>query len=66
MKRLPTRKIRNVVRLFPDGLSTHEILTSLSIGHTTLQGYLERASEAGLRWPLLRHSAIRRLSVWCF
>jgi transposase len=52
MKRLPMRKIRDVLRLSAEGLSTRQISASLSIGRTTLQGYLERARIAGVRWPL--------------
>ena len=52
MKRLPMRKIRDVLRLSTEGLSTRQISASLSIGRTTLQGYLERARLAGVSWPL--------------
>ena len=52
MKRLPMRKIRDVLRLSAEGLSTRQMAASLSIGRTTLQGYLERTRKAGLRWPL--------------
>ncbi len=48
MKRLPMRKIRDVIRLSAEGLSTRQMAASLAIGRTTLQGYLERAQEAGL------------------
>lgn len=46
------RKIRDVLRLSAEGLSTRQIASSLAIGRTTLRGYLERADELGLRWPL--------------
>jgi transposase len=52
MKRLPMRKIRDVLRLSAEGLSTRQIAASLAIGRTTLRGYLERATELGLSWPL--------------
>jgi transposase len=52
MKRLPMRKIRDVLRLSAEGLSTRQIAASLAIGRTTLRGYLDRASELGLAWPL--------------
>ena len=52
MKRLPMRKIRDVLRLSADGLSTRQIAASLTIGRTTLQGYLDRARDADLSWPL--------------
>ncbi|SNT71495.1 Transposase [Paracoccus seriniphilus] len=46
------RKIRDVLRLSAEGLSTRQIAASLAIGRTTLRGYLDRASELGLSWPL--------------
>ena len=52
MKRLPMRKIRDVLRLSAEGLSTRQIAASLAIGRTTLRGYLDRATELGLSWPL--------------
>lgn len=52
MRRLPMRKIRDVLRLSAEGLSTRQMASSLSIGRTTLQGYLDRARVAGLSWPL--------------
>ena len=52
MKRLPMRKIRDVLRLSAEGLSTRQMAASLAIGRATLQGYLERTRRAGLRWPL--------------
>ena len=52
MRRLPMRKIQEVLRLSAEGLSTRQIEASLVIGRTTLRGYLERARVAGLSWPL--------------
>jgi len=52
MKRLPMRKIRDVLRLSAEGLSTRRMAASLAIGRTTLRGYLDRADELGLSWPL--------------
>ena len=52
MKRLPMRKIRDVLRLSAEGLSTRQMASSLAIGRTTLRGYLDRARKAGLSWPL--------------
>ena len=46
------RKIRDVLRLSAEGLSTRQMAASLAIGRTTLQGYLDRARQAGLNWPL--------------
>ena len=52
MKRLPMRKIRDVLRLSAEGLSSRQIASSLGVGRSTLQSYLERAREVGLAWPL--------------
>ena len=52
MKRLPMRKIRDVLRLSAEGLSTRQMASSLAIGRTTLRGYLDRARDAGVSWPL--------------
>lgn len=52
MKRLPMRKIRDVLRLAAQGLSTREIAASSGVGRTTLRDYLRRATRAGLVWPL--------------
>lgn len=52
MKRLPMRKIRDALRLSSQGLSTREMSSSLAIGRTTLRGYLQRAHDAGVSWPL--------------
>jgi len=52
MKRLPMRKIRDVLRLSAEGLSTRQVAASLAIGRTTLRGYLDRARDAELSWPL--------------
>ena len=52
MKRLPMRKIRDVLRLSAEGLSTRQIAASLAIGRTTLRGYLDRAHAAEMGWPL--------------
>jgi transposase len=46
------RKIRDVLRLSAEGLSTRQIAASLAIGRTTLRGYLDRTDELGLSWPL--------------
>jgi DNA-binding transcriptional regulator LsrR (DeoR family) len=52
MKRLSMRKIRDVLRLAAEGMSTRQIASSLAIGRTTLQGYLDRARDAEVVWPL--------------
>ena len=52
MKRLSLRKIRDALRRSAEGLSTRLIAPSLAIGRTTIQGYLDRARDAELSWPL--------------
>jgi transposase len=52
MKRLSMRKVRDVLRLPAEGMSTRQIAASLEIGRTTLQGYLDRARDAEVVWPL--------------
>lgn len=52
MKRLPMRKIREVLRLAAKGMSTREMASSLAIGRTTLREYLYRARAAGVSWPV--------------
>ena len=54
MKRLPMRKIRDVLRLSAEGLSARKIGVSLTIGRTTVQAYLDRAAAVDLSWPLPR------------
>ena len=52
MKRLPMRKIKEVLRLRSDGLSLRQVAQSLSLGRATVSDYLRRAETAKLRWPL--------------
>jgi len=51
-KRLPMRKIRDVLRLRADGLSKRQIAASLNVGATSVGEYLHRARRAGVGWPL--------------
>ena len=52
-KALSMRKIKEVLRLRYDlGLLQNEIARSCSIGQASVHRYLERASAAGLSWPL--------------
>ncbi len=63
-KRLPMRKIRDVLRLDAGGLSKRQIAASLRIGVTSAGEYLRRARRAGLSWPLpegLTDAALERL-----
>lgn len=46
------RKIREVLRLAAQGLSTREIALSVSVGRTTLREYLRRARAVGVSWPI--------------
>lgn len=47
------RKIKEVLRLhWSLGLTQHQIARSCSIGQATVYRYLERATAAGLAWPL--------------
>ena len=52
MRRLPMRKIAEVLRLKATGLSTRKVASSLSLGQSTVSEYLKRADRAGLSWPL--------------
>ena len=50
-KRLPMRKIKEVLRLkFVCGLSDREISESCKVGHVTVGNYLKRMAAAGLDW----------------
>ena len=52
-KRLPMRKIKEVLRLrYVCGLSEREIARSCNITRSTAGNYLRRAAVAGLSWPL--------------
>ncbi|MCY4428698.1 MAG: IS21 family transposase [Halieaceae bacterium] len=52
-KRLSMRKIREVLRLkWGNGMSNRQIAASCGIGRPTVSGYLRRAEDAGLSWPL--------------
>ena len=52
MKRLPMRKIREVLRLRSEGMSLRQVAQSLSLGRATVSDYLRRAETAELFWPL--------------
>ena len=52
-ERLSMRKIREVLRLrFAQGLSQRAISESLRLSTGAVNGYLNRARLAGLKWPL--------------
>ncbi len=66
-KGLSMRKIKEVLRLRYDlGLLQSEIARSCSIGQSSVHRYLERASAAGLRWPLPEDYDDRRLNELLF
>jgi transposase len=47
------RKTKEVLRLKHElGLSNRQIATSLHLSHVSVANYLQRASQAGLTWPL--------------
>ena len=54
MKRLPMRKMRDVLRLSAEGLSTHQIAVNLAMGRSTLQSCLDVAQAAGVKGPIPR------------
>jgi hypothetical protein len=66
-KGLSMRKIREVLRLRYDlGLLQHEIARSCCISQPTVNRYLQRASSAGLSWPLPEDWDDRRLDELLF
>lgn len=52
MRRLPMRKIKDVLRLHAAGLSARQIAVSVGVGRSTVAEYLRRAEVARLGWPL--------------
>jgi len=53
-KRLPMRKIKDVLRLrWGLGLTSRQAAASLGLARSTVAEYVRRAEEAGLSWPLL-------------
>ena len=61
------RKIREVLRLrHAEHLSTRDIAVALAMPRTTVRNYLDRAAEAGLRWPLPADTDDRELEEWLF
>ncbi len=64
MRRVPMRKIRDVLRLDAGGHSQRRIAASLAVGATSVGEYLQRARVTGLGWPLpegLSDEALERL-----
>ncbi|MCA1708936.1 MAG: IS21 family transposase, partial [Actinobacteria bacterium] len=51
-RKLPMRKITEVLRLNAEGISMRDIAASIGAGKTTVYEYLARADAAGIGWPL--------------
>ena len=60
------RQIKEVLRLHDLGLLQSEIARSCSISQSSVNRYLERASAAGLRWPLPEDCDYRQLNELLF
>ncbi len=72
------RKIRDVLRLHADKLSKRRIAVSVNLGRTAVRDYIQRATRAGLSWPLpedepprdcrrlfgLSHATVANSSIW--
>ncbi len=51
-RRLPLRKINEVLRLTAQGMSRRQVSQSVGLARSTVSDYVERARLAGLSWPL--------------
>jgi transposase len=51
-ERLPVRKIKEILRLKNEGFSHRAIARVCKVSNSTVGEYLERATKAGLGWPL--------------
>ncbi len=51
-RRLPLRKINEVLRLTAQGMSQRQASQSVGLATSTVSDYVERARRAGLSWPL--------------
>ena len=51
-RRLPLRKISEVLRLTAQGLSRRQVSQSVGLARSTVADYVERAQLAGVSWPL--------------
>jgi len=63
-KRLSMRKIKETLRLKAAGLTTREIVASVSVPRSTVAEYIKRAGLAGVGWPLpneMDEAALERL-----
>ncbi len=51
-RKLTMRQLRQMLRLNADGVSVRDISVMLGIARSTVQDNIERATAAGLSWPL--------------
>ena len=51
-RELTMRQLRQMLRLYYDGVSAREIGRTLGVARSTIQDNLERARAAGIGWPL--------------
>ncbi|MCA1702651.1 MAG: helix-turn-helix domain-containing protein [Actinobacteria bacterium] len=51
-RKLPMRKITEVLRLKAAGMSMRDVAASVGVGKTTVYEYMARADAAGIGWPL--------------
>ena len=51
-RRLPLRKITEVLRLTAQGLSHRQVSQSVGLARSTVAEYVDRAQQAGITWPL--------------
>ena len=65
-KAVSMRQIKEVLRLHDLGLLQSQIARSCSISQSSVNRYLERASAAGLRWPLPEDCDDRQLNELLF
>ena len=64
---LSMRKVKEVLRLrFDLGRRHDKIVRSCSIGQSTVHRYIERATNAGLNWPLPEDYDDQRLDALLF
>jgi transposase len=65
-RELTMRKLRQMLRLHYDGVSTHEIGRTLGVARSTVRDNLDRAEKAGLVWPLAAELTDDRLEEQLF
>ena len=66
-KRLSMRKVNEVLRLFHmTGVSQNEIAGAVGLARSTVQKYIQRASDAGITWPLPEGMSAEKLDALLF